>query len=479
MCGARTEGNRGKGDEDASLRWLTDSNDGGRIEFACCKPGFWSRNRITSGNDVHAFCLCDAKSSCSGSPGFLRSFSVPSVFPRRRAQRGLTGRWPCLMGAAFCGLLAGSILLAQGDVVEEGPLTVFRTGGEDELLTLAMPFVVPEFGLGPVLTFDFGFSTEEPDAGQTFLDSFSVSLQGEGDSAAALLLIADRSGTSWTPENPQGVELSGEALRRAETEFPALMPNHVLKLAYSVVLAIPSVLAGGPATVFFDFIDNLNAFASLAWVANVRVGTPVAGDYALLSASDPAGPYIEETGALLDDENRRFTTSRPVGRRFYRIQGKDAVRITELEERPEGLLVHYEATDFRLEGAPDPVGPYTAEVGFEHDPTNRRFTGSVGTASRFWRIASERDTVIEGVELTGDRLTIAYDLVRLRLLAAAEVLGPYVEAGGAVIDEPTRTISMARQEAARFFRIVGNARARIVEVQTTVMEVRLKYALEP
>jgi len=38
---------------------------------------------------------------------------------------------------------------------------------------------------------------------------------------------------------------------------------------------------------------------------------------------------------------------------------------------------------------------------------------------------------------------------------------------------------MARQEEARFFRIAGNARARIVDVETTATEVRLKYALVP
>jgi len=383
------------------------------------------------------------------------------------------------LGAAFGGLLAGSIGLARGDVVDEGPWTVFRTGGEGELLTLALPFDVPEFGVGPVLTFDFGFSTEEPDAGQTFLDSFTVSLQGEGDPAAALLLIADRSGTSWTPENPQGVELSGEEVRRAEVDFPAFLPNHALKLAYSVVLAIPSVLAGGPATVFLDFIDNLNAFASLAWVANVRIGAPVSTDYVLLSAPDPAGPYFEETRAFLNLTNRWFTTSRPVGPRFYRIRGKDAVRITVIEERPEALLVHYQASAFTLFGAVDPVGPYVAEAGFEHDPTNRRFTGSVGLAPRFWRIAGERDTVIAGVAVTGGQATLSYDLVRLRLLVAGEVMGPYLEAGGYVVDEPARTISMARQDEARFFRIVGNARARILEVETTATEVRLKYALVP
>jgi hypothetical protein len=97
----------------------------------------------------------------------------------------------------------------------------------------------------------------------------------------------------------------------------------------------------------------------------------------------------------------------------------------------------------------------------------------------FWRVAGGRDTVIEDIAVEGGEVTVSYDFVRLRLLVAGEVAGPYREASGFVIDERARTITLPRQEGHRFFRLAGNARARIIEVETTAAEVGLTYALVP
>src|SRR5438132_4952227 len=114
---------------------------------------------------------------------------------RKLPNRCCPGPTAKVSGLAFLFLLLAAAhpkLLAQSGISTEGPLTIFRTGTNEPLLTLSLPFSAPPTNSPSVLRFDFGFATEEPDLPDTFFDSFSVTLQRNDQSATALLLTADR-----------------------------------------------------------------------------------------------------------------------------------------------------------------------------------------------------------------------------------------------------------------------------------------------
>src|SRR5688572_20695654 len=113
-------------------------------------------------------------------------------------------------------------LNGQSGVTNEGLLTVFRTGGNEALLTLSVPFGAAPTNSLSFLQFDFGFGTSEADATNTFFDSFSVTLQRNDQPATALLLTADRTGVQWAPPNPGGLALDPEDVQHAEVAFPNL-----------------------------------------------------------------------------------------------------------------------------------------------------------------------------------------------------------------------------------------------------------------
>src|SRR5687767_381319 len=154
-------------------------------------------------------------------------------------------------------------LLAQNGITNEGPLTVFRTGGNEPLLTLSVPLGAAPTNSPSFLQFDFGFGTSEIDTNDTFFDSFSVTLQRNDQPTTALLLTADATGVQWAPANPGGLTLNPADVEHSEGAFPNLDPPTPVRFAFSVSFAIPMALAGGPLTLFFDFFDNLNSIASL------------------------------------------------------------------------------------------------------------------------------------------------------------------------------------------------------------------------
>ncbi|MHB8524216.1 MAG: hypothetical protein ACYDH9_26140 [Limisphaerales bacterium] len=84
--------------------------------------------------------------------------------------------------------------LAQSGISVEGPLTVFRTGANEPLLTLSLPLGAPPTNASTALQFEFGFTTGEPAVTGSCPDSFSVTLQSNDKSVTALLLTADASG---------------------------------------------------------------------------------------------------------------------------------------------------------------------------------------------------------------------------------------------------------------------------------------------
>jgi hypothetical protein len=305
----------------------------------------------------------------------------------------------------------GHRALAQGGVSTEGPLTLLRTDTTNSLLTFELPLAIPTTNDQPVLHFDFGFSTAELEAAQTFYDSFSVTLQKDDQSAAALLLTADRAGTVWAPAMPGGVQLTPADLSPAAINFPPLAPDHLLKLAFSIAFAIPAALSDGPATLFFDLFDNLNAFASLAWVANVRLEALVAPPYRLLSAPVAGGPYAEESGAQLDVANRRFILSRPESNRFYRVSGEHDLVITGLEVTNGQVEISFALVRLRLLSANAADGLYAEAAPLSMDEVSHTISTQKPASPRFYRLEGNARTRITGLQTTPTGILLKYALV--------------------------------------------------------------------
>jgi hypothetical protein len=328
-----------------------------------------------------------------------RKLSSPSCW--RQAVVGLLG--------PACILLAlKQVCLAQSGITVEGPFTVFRTGTNEPLLTLSLPFSPPPGNSQPVLRFDFGFATAEPDVLDTFFDSFSVTLQRNDQSATALVLTADRTGVQWAPSNPGGLTLNPTDVQHADIPFPDLTPSLALKFVYSVTFALPALLAGSPLTLFLDLFDNLNQAASLAFVQNVRIETATQPTR-LFSSPTVAGPYSEEAGAVLDEINRIFALAKPSANRFYRVQADQVTRITRIRVEGSELTVEYQLISLKLHSATSATGPYVEQSNVTLNETNRTFTISPPTGNRFYRVISDVPTRLKSPRRSGNQLELEYE----------------------------------------------------------------------
>ena len=290
----------------------------------------------------------------------------------------------------------------------EGPYTVFRTGTNEPLLTLSLPFSAPPTNSPSLLRFEIGFATAEPDAPDTFFDSFSVTLQNGNPSATALLLTADRTGVQWAPSNPGGLTLNPADVQHADAPFPNLNPALALKFAFSVTFALPALLTGSPLTLFFDLFDNLNTSASLAYVQGVRIESAVPG-VKLHSAALVGGPYAEETGALLNETNRIFTLNKPAGNRFFRVLADRQMKITGISVVGNQVVLEYQLVQLGLRSAPVVTGPYTEESSVALNETNRTFTISQPTANRYYRVFSDVPTRLKSPRANGNQLVLEYE----------------------------------------------------------------------
>jgi len=318
--------------------------------------------------------------------------------------RGIFAQW---LAAAMPLLLSPVVSRAEGGITNEGPFTVFRTGTNETLLTLSLPFSAPPTNSPSLLRFEIGFATAEPDVPDTFFDSFSVSLQNADLSATALLLTADRTGVQWAPANPGGLTLDPANVEYADASFADLNPALALKFAYSVTFALPALLTGSPLTLLFDLFDNLNTAASLAYVQGVRIesAVPVAK---LHSATLVGGPYADETGALLNETNRIFTLNKPAGHRFFRVAADRQTKIVAISTAGNQVVVEYQFVQLALRSSPVVMGPYTVESTAALDETNRTFTVSPPTENRFYRVFSDVPTRLKSPRTSGGQLVLEY-----------------------------------------------------------------------
>ena len=374
------------------------------------------------------------------------------------------------LGSAPCGAGAG--------ISEEDGYTVFRTGGEDPLLTLELSLAVPAWDRAPRLVFDFGFSTAEPEEPGTFFDSFSVTLQNAQRSATALLLTADRYGVGWAPVTTAGLAVSLEDLVWEEEVFPDLAPAYEFRSAYAVSYTLPEVLAGGVADLYFDLFDNLNGFGSLAYVRNVRVESmpPVDASVVLESAVSVNGPYVEELGAVVDQAMQQVRLPRGVGRRFFRLGSDWASEV--LISSVAGELVRFRygmlPPGLEVESAAAAVGPYgreEAEVAVLEQVLRVPLRAEV----QFYRLRAEVAVRIEGIRVEGEAVVLEYGTEPrpVVLQSAQEVDGPYAEEGGVRVDAQDRTIEWGG--GLRFYRLRAEVARRITRWERGINETVLYY----
>ena len=383
--------------------------------------------------------------------------------------------------AAIVVLIPGACLRGQSGITNEGPFTVFRTGTNEPLLTLSLPFSPPPTNSPSLLRFDFGFATAEPEAPETFFDSFSVTLQRNDQSVTALLLTADRTGVQWAPSNPGGLTLDPTDVQHADAPFPNLTPSLALKFAYSLTFALPALFAGGPLTLFLDLFDNLNAAGSLAFVQNVRIETATQPTR-LLSSTAVTGPYAEETGAVLDEINRIFALPKPSANRFYLVQADQLTRITRIRVEGSELTVEYQLelpTQPTLLTSGAVTGPFSAGTNTVWNSTNRTFTLPKPSTNWFFRIAGDRTTKIVGIRVVGAQVVVEYQFVSLKLHSAAAVAGPYLEPSNVTLNETNRAFTVNQPAGTGFYRVFSDVPTRLKSPRASGGQLVLEYEFNP
>jgi len=176
------------------------------------------------------------------------------------------------MNSAFPGRGGGvlALLLSAHLVSAQGTLTVFNTGGGQPLVSEVRPLFVDAALVQPRLQFNFGFATDETFVPDTFLDSFTVTIQDANQLFTFVYLTTDASGTILAPPTPGTLVIDPATINTDALAYPSLQPVLVNQRAYSVSAPIPAQFLGASINVYFDFFDNLNPQASQAWFSDPR-----------------------------------------------------------------------------------------------------------------------------------------------------------------------------------------------------------------
>ena len=386
------------------------------------------------------------------------------------------------MGAMGALLLQVS-LLGQGGIVTEGSLTVFRTGSGEPFLPLALELSVPDLEVEPRLTFTFGFATAEPELPGTFSDSFSVTFEQVDHRATALLLTSDRTGVLWAPLNPGGLVLPHGAISFTEAAFADLAPLFEFKRAYSVSYTLPPELAGGPTRLWLDLFDNQNAFASLAYVRDVRIttlpSTNLPSGLKLFSAPRATGPYTEQPDFQWVPANRTVVLPIEESSRFFRLRSSLRARILGLraEGRDWVLRFAFDPVILALESAEDPGGPYAVESAAAFDLGSQTVRVPRVADQRFYRVRSDARAVIESIREDADGLLLHFIFPgqSVELLTADTVVGPYLPKVVVAADPRLRQLRVMQGGAMRFFRLSADRTLRVTRLQIADRKVVLNY----
>ena len=363
----------------------------------------------------------------------------------------------------------------------EGPYTVVRSGTNQPLLSFSFSFDVPPTNSDPILTFDFGFSSDEPENPQTFYDSFSATLQQTNQSATALLFTSDRTGTQWAPANSGGLSINSGALTYQPITFPALSPSNAVQFAYMVSFVLPPELADGLVTVFFDFFNTMSSLSALAFVSNVQVVTNSVAPISLGLQSSAAvtGPFADESGVVIDTANKLMMLPLGSAARFFRLRSDLAALITRFQLQDQRLVFDYafEPSSFMLQSSTNLAGPFVDEPSAVLDVPSQTVTLPVVGQARFFRIRSNPRATITGEEYSGGQLIIHFEFQPqfLTLQSSAMVVGPYADEGSVTIDPLSHQLSISRYGAARFYRLRSDPQTRISSLKISDQTVIIGY----
>ncbi len=336
--------------------------------------------------------------------------------------------------------------------------TVLETDGSTALHTARLPLSLP-FGVGLIrVEFDLAYGTREQPEPGTFLDSISLSFEPPSARDTALLLTADARGENWFPENPGGISVPADFLKRTAIPFPGDVGNSWPVFAsYAVTLTLPLAWQNCEAGLWLDLFDNRARQDSFANIRNLRL---VARDpfFLLESSASPDGPFSVEMGVHHSPNDRRFELRRGGEARFFRLRADSAVRLRMLPRDPEAWRFAYEFPEPnpRLESASQPQGPYALEPGAILDPGRRQFQlPSPNGASRFFRINSDVRTAITRLDSSNGthRVLFEYRPSIFSLQSSAQPCGPFADDPVAIFDTANQVISVSRTEFVRFFRV--------------------------
>jgi hypothetical protein len=379
----------------------------------------------------------------------------------------------------------GATAWADGGITTEGPLTVFRSGTTATNLALEWVQVAPSTNRAPRLVFEFGFATEEEPVPQTFVDSFSVTLQALGaGGGTALLLTADVFGPAWAPSNPGGLLVEATSLSYTNVPFAAVTPSLPLRSAYSVSYLLPPELSGRSVSLFMDFFDNGSALRSLAYVTNVRVesapDTNRAPAFVVVESTPAPGlPYREEPGAVVDIAGRVVRVPAAPRVQFFRLESEFESEIGRLEVLPDRYRMIYgvRPAGLKVQASAEVEGPYLDVAGAEFDAMEQAMAVPVVSGTRYLRLVSAVALRIKALRWSEGRILLPFDLQPrvLALWSGRTVEGPYIAERAAEVDLGARMVTLPLGGSQRFFRLRSDLPLRITQIRQDGAFYELRY----
>jgi hypothetical protein len=381
------------------------------------------------------------------------------VVPGKQTVAAMKGRLRELLSVWQWGLILGQCL-ARALPAADAP-SVLMTGAGAALVSTQQVLQVSMTIPAPRLQFDFGFASDEIPTTNSFVDSFSVTLQVSGPSTTLLLLTVDAFGVQWAPPNPGGMDWSTANISRQQIPFPIMATNLDFRLAYSVSLTLPPDFAGHTATLFLDLFDNANQLSSLGFLDHLAVVPSVLTNgpsgFALQSSASVTGPFSDESGVVTNALTRTMSVSRYGQARFYHIRSDSQVVITSFQIQTNDLVLRYEfpSPQVTVQSAFSVEGPYSDVTNAVVSLATRTITVPESGAARFYRLRSNIRARIVSSQSAGQQLLLsfAYQPAVFGVQSSAAASGPYADENGALVDLGRQTVTLSRMSAARFYRI--------------------------
>jgi hypothetical protein len=277
--------------------------------------------------------------------------------------------------------------------------------------------------------------------------------------------------------------LAPEDIDLQEVTFPDLAPVLDLESAFAVSYELPPALTGQSLTLYFDLFDNLNALASLAYVAEVQISTlPPTGpppNLKVWSARQAGGPYQEEREFTVDPTNQVIRLVPEGVHGFFRLESSPRARVIDLSRDEEDWILTYafDPETMIVESALSAEGPYTAEVSPEIDIVSQTIRLPLPDLPRFFRLRSEVAADLASVRVEPHRLVIAYAFLAtsVKLLGADGCLGPYTIESATRHDSESREMRVRRGGSVRFLRLSADEPLRITNIWTEGSVVVVSY----